>query len=93
MQILSLLENEHVWNILFCNIAIIWNMWHMVESIFFFFKDFFNVSLLLREIERAQVELGQREREAQNPESEAGSSSELSAQSAIWGLNSQIVRS
>ena len=55
---------------------------------------FFNVSLFLREREREKrvgVGKGQTERETQNLKQDPGS--ELSAQSPMWGSNSQTARS
>ena len=45
----------------------------------------------MRDIERAQVGEGQREKETQNLKQAPGS--ELSAQSLMWGSNSQTVTS
>ena len=54
-------------------------------------KYFFNGYLFLRD--RVQVREGQRERETQNPNPKQAPGSELSAQSSMWGSNSQTARS
>ena len=51
----------------------------------------FNFYLFLRERDRALAVKGQRKRKTQNPKQAPGS--ELSTQSLMWSLNSQIVRS
>ena len=61
-------------------------LWHEYKSlVFFFFFNFFNVYLFLRE--KAQVGVGQREREGDR-ESKAGST--LSVQSPMRGSNPWI---
>ena len=62
-----------------------------VPPLFSFSLFLFYIYLFLRDRDRAQVGEGQGENETQNLKQAPGS--ELSAQSPMWGSNSQTVRS
>ena len=69
--------------------------WDFVHQLFYFLllsmslSFSFNVYLFLRERDRALAGKGQGERETQNPKQAPGS--EPSAQTPMWGSNSQTV--
>ena len=64
---------------------------HLLERKSFFFIYFKKIYSFLKERDRAQTEVGQRERGTQNLKQAPGS--ELSAQSPTGGSNSQTARS